>query len=238
MTTCGVNSNDKVGIMHNTNFVIAGGTTGCHNDNLWCHQRWQSWHYDNPCYSLWYTETTWLTIFTLFGTVEHWNVTLPFYHNLSEYKSVIKDRVLTEWREFTGRGGGWTLPLRRQRRLSVRGESITNRSVVANPIWWFQGRCSKNIILILIKVLCKTEVIFHRHWCIWPQHCGYLGQCDLITFHPCYLGQRDLHSSEYSTTNGVNQVTSLGIPRDNNADDNTTFCLSNPSKIAPYCSSW
>ena len=26
---------------HNANFVITGGTTGCHN-NLWCHQWWQS----------------------------------------------------------------------------------------------------------------------------------------------------------------------------------------------------
>ena len=31
---------------HDANFVIIGGTTGCcHDENLWCHQWWQSWHH-------------------------------------------------------------------------------------------------------------------------------------------------------------------------------------------------
>ena len=34
------------------NFVITGGTGGCHKDNLPCHQWWQSWHHDNPRISL------------------------------------------------------------------------------------------------------------------------------------------------------------------------------------------
>ena len=41
---------------HDANFVVTGDTTGCHYDNLWCHQRRQSWHYDNfvfTCSSHW-----------------------------------------------------------------------------------------------------------------------------------------------------------------------------------------
>ena len=34
MTTCGATSNDKVGVMHNANFVIAVDTTGCHYDKV------------------------------------------------------------------------------------------------------------------------------------------------------------------------------------------------------------
>ena len=34
-------------MIHDANFVITGGTTGCRDDNLWCHQWWQSWHHDN-----------------------------------------------------------------------------------------------------------------------------------------------------------------------------------------------
>ena len=29
---------------HDANFVVTGSNTGCHNDNLWCCQWWQSWH--------------------------------------------------------------------------------------------------------------------------------------------------------------------------------------------------
>ena len=32
---------------HDANIVITGGTAGCHDDNLQCHQWWQSWHHDN-----------------------------------------------------------------------------------------------------------------------------------------------------------------------------------------------
>ena len=28
-------------------FVVIGGTAGCHYDNLQCHQWWQSWHHEN-----------------------------------------------------------------------------------------------------------------------------------------------------------------------------------------------
>ena len=31
----------------NANFVCTVGSTGCHNNNLFCQQWWQSWHYDN-----------------------------------------------------------------------------------------------------------------------------------------------------------------------------------------------
>ena len=37
---------------HDANFVITGSTGGCHNDNLRCHQWWQSWHYDNSQFSV------------------------------------------------------------------------------------------------------------------------------------------------------------------------------------------
>ena len=32
---------------HDANFVLNGGTTGCHDDNLWCHQWQQSWHHED-----------------------------------------------------------------------------------------------------------------------------------------------------------------------------------------------
>ena len=32
-------------------FVVTGGTAGCHNDNLRCHQWRQSWHYENYLFS-------------------------------------------------------------------------------------------------------------------------------------------------------------------------------------------
>ena len=32
---------------HDADFVITGGTGGCHDDNLQCHQGWQSRHHDN-----------------------------------------------------------------------------------------------------------------------------------------------------------------------------------------------
>ena len=37
---------------HDGNFVITGGTRGCHYDNLWCLQWWQSWHHENSGFSV------------------------------------------------------------------------------------------------------------------------------------------------------------------------------------------
>ena len=37
---------------HDANFIIIGDIRGCHNDNLWCHQWWQSWHHDNSLFSV------------------------------------------------------------------------------------------------------------------------------------------------------------------------------------------
>ena len=37
---------------HDANFVITGGTGGCHYDNLQCHQWWQSWHHDCSWFSV------------------------------------------------------------------------------------------------------------------------------------------------------------------------------------------
>ena len=37
---------------HDANFVVIGGTAGCHNDNLRCRQCRQSWHHDNSQFSL------------------------------------------------------------------------------------------------------------------------------------------------------------------------------------------
>ena len=36
----------------NANIDVTGGTVGCHNDNLRCHQWRQSWHYDNSWFSV------------------------------------------------------------------------------------------------------------------------------------------------------------------------------------------
>ena len=33
---------------HDSNFVITGGTGGCHKDNLRCHRWWQCWNHDTP----------------------------------------------------------------------------------------------------------------------------------------------------------------------------------------------
>ena len=32
---------------NNANFVVIGGTGGCHDDNLWCCQWQQMWHHDD-----------------------------------------------------------------------------------------------------------------------------------------------------------------------------------------------
>ena len=34
------------------NFVVTGGNVSCHNDNLQCHQWWQSCQIDNPVFSV------------------------------------------------------------------------------------------------------------------------------------------------------------------------------------------
>ena len=42
----------KSEIDHDSTFAVAGGTTGCRNDNLWCRQWRQNWHHDNSrCFS-------------------------------------------------------------------------------------------------------------------------------------------------------------------------------------------
>ena len=45
----------------NANFDVIGGTVGCHNDNLRCHQWRQSWHYDNSWFSVYVNSTLWFT---------------------------------------------------------------------------------------------------------------------------------------------------------------------------------
>ena len=45
----------------NANFDVTGGTVGCHNDNLRCHQWRQSWHYDNSWFSVYVNSTLWFT---------------------------------------------------------------------------------------------------------------------------------------------------------------------------------
>ena len=42
----------KIGSCHNFNFVVTGGTTGCHNGNLRCHQRQQIWHHVHSWFSV------------------------------------------------------------------------------------------------------------------------------------------------------------------------------------------
>ena len=37
---------------HDANFVITGGTGGCQNDNLQCHQWWQSWNHGYAQFSM------------------------------------------------------------------------------------------------------------------------------------------------------------------------------------------
>ena len=39
---------------HDADFVVTGGTGGCRNDNLQCHQWWQSWHHNNSQFSILY----------------------------------------------------------------------------------------------------------------------------------------------------------------------------------------
>ena len=38
--------------MHDDNFVVTGGTWGCHNDNLRYHQWQQRWHHDVSQFSV------------------------------------------------------------------------------------------------------------------------------------------------------------------------------------------
>ena len=54
------------------NFVVTGGTVSCHNDNLQCHQWWQSCQLDDLLFSVdsrpwnnprWYTPLIWFHIF-------------------------------------------------------------------------------------------------------------------------------------------------------------------------------
>ena len=42
----------KLDSCHDANFVVTGSTTGCHYDNLWCHQWRQSWHQDDTLFSI------------------------------------------------------------------------------------------------------------------------------------------------------------------------------------------
>ena len=42
----------KIKTRHGGHFVVAGGTTGCHTDNLWCHQWRQSDHHDKFRFSV------------------------------------------------------------------------------------------------------------------------------------------------------------------------------------------
>ena len=42
----------KTETCRNANFVVAGGTAGCHNDNLWCRQWYQSWYHYNSRFSV------------------------------------------------------------------------------------------------------------------------------------------------------------------------------------------
>ena len=37
---------------HDAIFVVTDGIAGCHNNNLWCHQWWQSWHHENSQFSV------------------------------------------------------------------------------------------------------------------------------------------------------------------------------------------
>ena len=51
---------------HGANFVIAGRTAGCRDDNLPCHQLRQNWNYDNSRFSgLWHNDSKWTAHITL-----------------------------------------------------------------------------------------------------------------------------------------------------------------------------
>ena len=107
---------------HNANFVITGGTGGCHYDNLWCHQWWQklaSWQlsifsgrlaqshqycvpihgaYIPPVKSsaLSYTEPTYIFvwIFQGHGQLTNWHVRSMIYlaHQLSEFDMMFANK--------------------------------------------------------------------------------------------------------------------------------------------------
>ena len=47
----GFNRNLRVNC-DDANLIIIGDIRGCHNDNLWCHQWWQSWYHDNSLFSV------------------------------------------------------------------------------------------------------------------------------------------------------------------------------------------
>ena len=65
------------------NFVITGGTISCHNDNLWCHQWWQSRQTDNLLFS---EKSDWCSAYTiaLLHTISH-----HFYHVITESNHVL-----------------------------------------------------------------------------------------------------------------------------------------------------
>ena len=58
---------------------LTGITGGCHNNNLWCHQWQQSWHFDYSGFSMFYTD---LSVSSLIDQ-SHKSNSAPFpYHSM------------------------------------------------------------------------------------------------------------------------------------------------------------
>ena len=66
--------------LHDANFVITGGTTGCHSNSLWCHQWWQSWHHGNYEFSA-------FSCIWQFIEKDEWSM---IFHSLSVWKSICR----------------------------------------------------------------------------------------------------------------------------------------------------
>ena len=69
---------------HDADFVVTGSTTGCHNDNLWCYQWWQSWHHDNSRFQCMYKYKIALSRFNIFHifmtdihVCDYWHISCP-----------------------------------------------------------------------------------------------------------------------------------------------------------------
>ena len=59
---------------HDTNFVITGGTAGCLDDNLQCHQWWQSWHHNDLVFQHYATQPN-------ISSISELRITIPILWN-------------------------------------------------------------------------------------------------------------------------------------------------------------
>ena len=131
---------------HNVNFVVIGGIIGCHSDNLWFHQWWQSWHYDDFVFS----------------------VVVPSSASVNVARRYLAKNSLGFRGDFEVQ---WRMPMSRQSNLpfvkttaaeicySVKHDIITHLTL--SHTWHYH---TGNIITHLPKCVCAPACCCDLHW--------------------------------------------------------------------------